>query len=119
MISLPTASSVGDSTFYGCINLTRVEFPAVQFLGCQAFSHTGNKAIELVFTLLYPPKFVDASGTKIATGINLFDHSFGKQVVVNAPAYFGNYEAWGKKNGTDTEKAVIWGDGITVIYVSH
>jgi hypothetical protein len=49
----------------------------------------------------------------------LFDGSFGKRVTVNAPAYFGNYEVWGKKNDTDTEKAVIWGEGITVTYTSN
>ncbi|MDR1105103.1 MAG: leucine-rich repeat domain-containing protein [Treponema sp.] len=119
MTSLPVASFVSDYAFYGCINLERVEFPALQFLGGHTFSNTGSKAIELVFTLLYPPKFTDASGARITTGINLFDGSFGKKVTVNAPAYFDNYEVWGKKNGTDTEKAAIWGEGITVTYTSN
>ena len=113
MISLPAASFVGDSAFSGCTNLARVELQAVQFLGRQVFSNTGSRAIELVFTQPYPPKFVDAAG------INLFGGSLGKRVMVNAPAYFGSYEDWGKKNGTDTEKAAIWGDGITVIYASQ
>ena len=113
IISLPAASFVGDSAFSGCTNLARVELQAVQFLGRQVFSNTGSRAIELVFTQPYPPKFVDAAG------INLFGGSLGKRVMVNAPAYFGSYEDWGKKNGTDTEKAAIWGDGITVIYASQ
>jgi hypothetical protein len=119
MVSLPMAIFVGDSAFYGCTNLERVEFPTVQSLGCQVFSNTGKKTIDLVFTL-YPPEFVDASGTRITTGINLFGSSSGKQVTVNAPAYFfDKYEVWGKKNGTDTEKTAFWGDGITVMFSNH
>jgi hypothetical protein len=118
-ISLPAAISLGDSAFHGCVNLEKAALPELQSLGYQAFSNTGNKAIELVFILPYPPKVVDASGARITTGANLFGGSSGKRVTVNAPAYFGNYEAWGKKDGTDIERAELWGEGITVSYTSQ
>jgi hypothetical protein len=118
-ISLPGTIFIGDSVFYGCTNLERVELSGIQFLGRQVFSNTGNKPIELVFTLPYPPKFTKNSGAGITAGINLFGGSPGKQVMVNAPAYFGNYETWGKKNGPDTEKAAVWGDDIIVTYTSE
>jgi hypothetical protein len=117
-ISLPVAVSVGESAFHGCANLEKAALPELQALGYQAFSNTGNKAIELVFILPYPPKVVDASGARITAGANLFGGSPGKRVTVNAPAYFGNYETWGKKDDTDTERAALWGDGITVSYTS-
>jgi hypothetical protein len=119
MISLPVAVSVGESAFHGCVNLEKAALPELQSLGYRAFSDTGDKAIELVFILPYPPKVVDASGARITAGANLFGGSPGKRVRVNAPAYFGAYETWGKKDGTDTERAALWGDGITVSYTSH